>query len=351
LLKDAVVDNGEANAFVTTIIEAIDRGKSLTSRLLAFSRQSMLTPVATDVSGLIGSLEDMLRRTLGETIDLRVMEAPALWLATIDPHQFENALINLAINARDAMPLGGTLIIESAAITLDEAYAAQQTEVTPGDYIVVSVSDTGAGMPPEVLEKVFEPFFTTKEVGKGSDLGLSMVFGFAMQSKGHLSIFSEVGCGTTVKLYLPRSGKDAAQDSPMEKSQEFVRGSARILLVEDDESLREVPVRMLRRQGYEVVEARNGEEAIKRLSADGPFDLLFTDVVLPGGMNGVEIAAQAKRGQPDIKVLYTTGYSENAVVHNGQLDPGVTLISKPYRRQELLEIIHSVFDGDPSAST
>ena len=345
LLQNKVGEDQVAKLSIEAIIAGVDRGASLTNRLLAFSRQTIMSPVATDVTDLIGSLEDMLRRTLGETVDLRVETIPDLWPATIDAHQFENALVNLALNARDAMPQGGTLTIETANVTLDETYAEQNQEVTLGDYVQVAVSDTGAGIPPEVLEKVFEPFFTTKEVGKGSGLGLSMVFGFAKQSKGHITIYSEVGHGTTVKLYIPRSEEDFVQAGAKDDMHEFARGSERILVVEDDENVRRDPVIFLRDQGYEVVEAGDGKEAIERLKDGLPFDLLFTDVVLPGGMNGVEIAEQAKRINPGIKVLFTTGYAENAIVHHGKLDAGETLVNKPYRQAELLGKVRAMLDG------
>ncbi|MCZ6772585.1 MAG: PAS domain S-box protein, partial [Proteobacteria bacterium] len=345
LLWEFVGEHEQAKEFFETVIEMIDRGSSLTQRLLAFSRQSTLSPAAVDVTDLIGGLGVMLRRTLGETVDLRIEAPPDLWPATIDPHQFENALINLAVNARAAMPQGGTLTFETANITLDETYAEKHEEVTPGDYVVVAVIDSGTGMPPEVLEKVFEPFFTTKDVGKGSGLGLSMVYGFAKQSKGHITISSEVGQGTIVKLYMPRSEEDFVQEGAEDETPEFALGSERILVVEDDERLRAIPVRTLRKRGYEIVEAVDGKAAIKHLRDSQPFDLLFTDVVLPGGMNGVKIAEQANRIQPNIKVLYTTGYAENAVVHSGQLDPDVPLLNKPYSRAELLGKVRALLDS------
>jgi PAS domain S-box-containing protein len=344
MLGDSI-DDEKAKHNIEALIKAVGRAESLTNRLLAFSRQQTLSPVAAYVTDLIGGLEDMLRRTLGETVDLRVEAGLDLWPATIDPHQFENALVNLAVNARDAMPQGGRLTVEIANVTLDETHAAQYEEVTPGDYVMVAVSDTGAGMPPEVLEKVFEPFFTTKEVGEGSGLGLSMVYGFVKQSNGHVTIDSEAGHGTKVELYMPRSReavtrKDAAKDTP-----KFAPGSERILVVEDDESVREIPATILRDHGYVVVEAADAKQAIRHLKDGKPFDLLFTDVILPGGMNGVEIADQAKTLQPGIKVLYTTGYAENLVVHHGRLDPDKTLVNKPYRRAELLEKVRSMLDG------
>ena len=345
LLEERLGEDGETKECLEAIKEAIDRGSSLTDRLLAFSRQQVLSPVATDVSDLIGGLHDMLLRTLGETVVLKVESTPGLWLATIDPHQFENALVNLAINARDAMPRGGTLVIETANVTLDETYAEQYDEVTPGDCVMVAVSDTGTGMPPEVLENVFEPFFTSKEVGEGSGLGLSMVYGFVKQSNGHITIYSEVDHGTTIKIYMPRSQEAAAKTVAKDVALEFAQGSERILVVEDDPGVRKGAVAILRSHGYEVVEAGDGNEAIDHLKTGQSFDLLFTDVVLPGGMNGVEIAEQAKRLQPSIKVLYTSGYAENAVVHNGQLDPGVTVVTKPYRRAELLGKVRTLLDS------
>jgi PAS domain S-box-containing protein len=345
-LEDRAGDDTESRAFIGEIKAAIDRGSSLTGRLLAFSRQTTLAPVAADVSELIGGLHDVLQRTLGETVELKVEGTAELWPATIDPHQFENALVNLAINARDAMPRGGTLTIQTANVTLDATYAQQYEEVAPGDYVMVAVSDTGTGMVPGVLEKVFEPFFTTKEVGKGSGLGLSMVYGFVKQSLGHITIYSEVDHGTSVKLYMPRSHDGSAETIAKDDAVETARGSKRILVVEDDSDVRKIPAAILRDRGYEVVEAEDGAEAIDHLNAGQPFDLLFTDVVLPGGMSGVEIAEAAIRLQPDIKVLYTTGYAENTIVHHGKLDPGVTLVNKPYRRAELLEKVRAILDSE-----
>jgi CheY-like chemotaxis protein len=345
LLKIGDREGEEANRSIEAIIAAIDRGSSLTARLLAFSRKSTLSPAATDVSDVVGGLYNMLQRSLGETVELRIESAPDLWPAMIDPHQFENALVNLTINARDAMPQGGTLTIETSNVALDKAYADRHEEVTPGEYVLVAVSDTGTGMPSAVLEQVFDPFFTTKDVGKGSGLGLSMVYGFAKQSGGHVAIYSEVDHGTTVQLYMPRAHESAAESRAEDDAVEIAGGSERILVVEDDPNVRNIPVRIFRAHGYDVVEAVNGADAVEQLEKGQPFDLLFTDVVLPDGMNGVEIAEEARRLQPGIKVLYTTGYAENAVVHSGQLDPGVTLVNKPYRRTELLKTARAVLDG------
>jgi PAS domain S-box-containing protein len=345
LLEDIVGEDDEAKTFIREIMSAVDRGASLTNRLLAFSRNQALSPVAVGIDGLIGGLNDMLRRTLGETIDLRIEKTSTLWLATVDPFQFENALVNLTLNARDAMANGGTLTITTDNATLTEIYAAHHEEVTPGDYVKIVVSDTGAGIPPEALAKAFEPFFTTKDVGKGSGLGLSMVFGFAKQSKGHVTIYSEVGHGTTVNLYIPRSEEDVSKENPTDDTPETAWGTERILVVEDDVQVRAVPANLLRKQGYDVVEAVDGKEAIECLQGDQQFDLLFTDVVLPGGMNGVDIAAKAERLQPGIKILFTSGYSENAVVNNGMLDCGATLLGKPYLPAKLIEKIREILDS------
>jgi len=348
ILRDKVNNDEQALGSIDAIINSVERGSSLTHRLLAFSRKQAMVPVAANVTDLIDGLEDMLRRTLGETIDLKVVNVPDMWPVTTDPHQFENALLNLAINARDAMPKGGSLTIETTNVSLDETYTRQEVDVLPGDYVEIAVSDTGTGMSTEVLDKVFEPFFTTKEVGKGSGLGLSMVYGFAKQSNGHATIYSEIGRGTTVKLYVPRSLDSIDQENAGHKSSDQDRGAERILVVEDDPAVREVPVNILRAQGYDIVEANDGAEAIARLRDGRPFDLLFTDIALPGGMSGVEIADAARDIQPDIKVLFTTGYTENALVHRGNLEPGTNLVNKPYRRSELLEKVRANLDGSPT---
>jgi PAS domain S-box-containing protein len=345
ILADTVGDDRQASESVAAIIRSVERGSSLTSRLLAFSRQQSLSPVVANVEKLITGLEDMLRRTLGEATELKVKSDPDTWFALIDPHQFDNALLNLAINARDAMPDGGMLVIETANVSFDSTYANAQDEVAAGDYVEVAISDTGSGMAANVLEKVFEPFFTTKEIGKGSGLGLSMVYGFVKQSNGHVTIYSEEGHGTTVKLFLPRTtGSDNVRDAD-EETAKPARGSERILVVEDDAGVRAVSVSMLRTQGYEIVEAENGAEALSLLQEGQRFELLFTDVILPGGINGVEIAKTAKKLQPDIKVLYTTGYAENGVMQSGKLDTGMEVVNKPYRRNELLDKVRAALDS------
>ncbi len=346
LLEDIAGEDEVAKNRIEAIKAAVNRGSSLTGRLLAFSRQSALVPVAADVDELIGGLYNMLQRALGEIVELRTEDTVGLWPATTDTHQFENALVNLTLNARDAMPQGGILTIETANVTLDVTYAKQYEEVTPGDYVRVSVSDTGTGIPPDVLAKVFEPFFTTKDVGKGSGLGLSMVFGFVKQSSGHITIYSEVDHGTSVKLYIPRSQDGPSKQDVVDDILEHALGSERILVVEDDPDVRKIPTAILRDQGYEVVEAGNGEDATKRLQDGPPFDLLFTDIVLPGGMNGVEIAEQAQKLQTSIKILYSTGYAENANVQTSKLVASGLLVNKPYLRTELLEKVRDILDRE-----
>ena len=345
MLRDAIGEDKEAQEDIESLIWAVNRGVSRTDRLLAFSRKQTLSPKPTAINGLVLGLEEMLQRTLGETVELVVCLGPGICEALIDPHQFEDALVNLAINARDAMANGGMLSIKTANVTLDDAYVHDHEEVAPGDYVKISVSDTGGGISQDVLEKVFEPFFTTKEVGKGSGLGLSMVYGFIKQSNGCIEIESEVGHGTMVELYLPQSLEAAVQKDVTDETPEFTRGSERILVVEDDADLLEISTGILTHQGYEVFEARDGEEAIKLLKEGKPFDLIFTDVILPGSMNGVEIAEQAKQIQPNIKALFTSGYAEDSIVHSGGLDVDVNLVSKPFHRADLLERVRAMLDN------
>jgi PAS domain S-box-containing protein len=346
LLEGEIHHNDKTQSRLDAIKEAVRRASSLTNRLLVFSRQQTLEPVVSDVSGLIGGLADMLQRTLGETVDFKRETGPDLWPTMVDPHQFENAIVNLSINARDAMPKGGLLTIQTRNSILTEDDANKNEEVIPGDYIHVSISDTGTGMPPEVLAKVYDPYFTTKDVGKGSGLGLSMVYGFMQQSKGHIDISSKVGCGSTINLYFPRARDAVIPEFTETAAPELARGSARILVVEDDENVRLVPVTILRDQGYEVVEASDGQEATDRLAENGPFDLLFTDIILPGGMNGLEIAEYAKRAQPGIKILFTTGYVELGVLNNAALAKSASILKKPYGLAELLTKVQATLNDE-----
>jgi len=312
---------------------AAERGADLTSRLLAFARRQALDPTSIDVDALIDGMDPLLRRTLGEHVEIVRVPRRDLWPAFVDAAQLEGALLNLCINARDAMAAGGRLTIETANVTLDDTYARSHEEVTPGNYVMVAVSDTGTGMSPSVAARAFEPFFTTKEVGKGTGLGLSMVHGFVKQSGGHIKIYSEEGHGTTIKLYLPRaSGPSLAVSGAAAETIEG--GSERILLVEDDEQVREHVAAQVAGLGYRVMAVATGKDALAAMERER-FDLLFTDVVIPGGMNGPQLAAEARKRAPAMHVLFTSGYTENAIVHQGRLDPGVHLLNKPYRRSDL----------------
>jgi CheY-like chemotaxis protein len=293
---------------------------------------------------MVGSLIPMLQRTLGEDIGIEASLAPDAWPALADRGQVENALLNLAINARDAMAGGGKLTIEARNVHLDVDYAARHVEVVPGDYVMLAVTDTGTGMTPEVLVRAVEPFFTTKPPGRGSGLGLSMIYGFVKQSGGHLKIYSEPGHGTTVRIYLPRVRPAAAAEAAPSAEAPPARGHESVLVVEDDAQVRQLGVSHLRDLGYRVLEAADGPAAITVLRNEPNIDLLFTDVVMPGGMTGRDLAEQARALLPGIRVLYTTGYTEDAIVHQGKLDRGVHLLSKPYRKRELARLVRAVLD-------
>jgi len=330
-------------------IQGTQRAATLTSRLLAFSRQQPLAPTALDANKLVAAVCELLRRTLGEAISLETVLAGGLWLAFADANQLENAILNLALNARDAMPDGGKLTIETANCYLDEAYVGNLTEpVMRGQYVQVAVADTGAGMDRATIERAFEPFFTTKDVGKGTGLGLSQVYGFVRQSSGHVKIYSEVGEGTTVKIYLPRylgATEGAIVQGPAETAGAI--GRECILVVEDDEALRSYATESLRELGYRVLEASNGWVALEVLDRNPEIELLFSDVVMPGGLNGRQLADEAIRRRPGLKILFTTGYTRNAIVHHGRLDPGTHLIGKPFSFQELATRVRERLD-EPS---
>ncbi len=344
ILAGTLADKPREQRLSSLILSAAERGADLTQRLLAFSRRQPLDPRATDIGGLLGDVESLLQRTLGEAVDLRTVVTPDLWPAQIDPNQLENAIINLAINGRDAMPDGGRLTIETANVVIDRSYAEGHLEVKPGRYVLIAVSDTGSGMAPEVLERAFEPFFTTKETGRGSGLGLSMIYGFVKQSGGHIKLYSEVGHGTTVKLYLPRAAAEPdveiafVGDGPLS-------GNERVLVVEDDPGVRGFVVETLEANGYRVAAESTGVAALARLERDNAFDLLFTDVVLPGGVNGRQLSDRAAVLKPGLKVLFTSGYTENAIIHHGRLDAGVQLLSKPFRALDLLLKLRRVIEG------
>ncbi|HEY3147257.1 MAG TPA: PAS domain S-box protein, partial [Dongiaceae bacterium] len=331
---------------VEQALRAAERGAALTHRLLAFSRQQTLVAQKVDFNRLITDMGELLQRALGEHVEVELKLAADLWPALADSGQVENSMLNLAINARDAMPDGGKLTIETANAHLDEDYAAHNAEVASGDYVMMAVTDTGMGMSADVLAHVFEPFFTTKEVGKGTGLGLSMIYGFAKQSGGHVKIYSEVGHGTTVRLYLPRlTGATATAGPAVAASAAGEGGGETILVVEDNPDVRRLVLRQLRDLGYAVIEAANGPQALKILEDGASIDLLFTDVVMPGGMTGRQLAEAAKGRRPHLKTLFTSGYTEDSILRLGKLDPGVRLLSKPYRKHELAMRIREALDG------
>ena len=322
------------------------RAESVTQRLLAFSRQQPLGPKSVDVGRLVTGMSDLLRRTLGEQIAVETVLAGGLWRAHADPNQLEVAIINLAVNARDAMPKGGKLTIETGNVHLDDRYAAAQVEVLPGQYMMLAVTDNGIGMPADVKAKAFDPFFTTKDIGQGTGLGLSQVYGFVKQSRGHVKIYSEVGEGTTIKIYLPRHHSDAS-DAEEEAARLVSRGSKSetILVVEDDEDVRNYSTESLGELGYRVLEAPNARVALRVLESHAEVAILFTDIGLPGGMNGRQLVEEARKHRPTLKVLFTTGYARNAIVHDGRLDPGVELLTKPFTQAALGEKLRDIIDA------
>jgi two-component system NtrC family sensor kinase len=335
--------------------DAGERAATLVNRLLAFSRQHPLEVKAVDVNRLVQGMSELLRRAIGETITIETVLAGGIWKVAIDPNQLENAILNLAVNSRDAMPNGGRLTIETANAHLDEAYVAEAGgDLAHGQYVMLAVSDTGAGMSKELIERAFEPFFTTKPAGAGSGLGLSMVYGFVKQSGGHIRIYSEVGEGTTVKLYFPRL---PAQASMPEWNSEQSRqppaadpgGEETVLLVEDDAQVNRFATEALRDRGYRVIAAPDGPTALQLLDGEPDIALLFTDVVLPAGMNGRQLADEVLRRRPRVKVLFATGYTRNAIIHHGRLDPDVELISKPFTADTLARKVRQILDEEAPA--
>jgi PAS domain S-box-containing protein len=345
ILSEGVADRPRLAAIARMIDEAATRGAELTHQLLAFARRQPLQPRPIDPNALATEAASLLRPTLGEHIEVEVMLEDDVWHAVADPAQLATALLNLAVNARDAMPNGGKLTLETGNVILDEAYAETNAEVRPGRYVMIAVSDTGMGISPDLLEKVFEPFFTTKEVGKGTGLGLSMVYGFVKQSGGHIKVYSEVGHGTTIKIYLPRAEASGAAAAEPAVASPMPVGRETILVVEDDKLVRTYVEAQLRSLGYSTLGAANAAEALEHVNAGVQFDLLFTDVIIPGGMNGRELADAIARLRPGTKVLFTSGYTEDAIVHHGRLDPGVALLNKPYRKKDLAEKLRQVIDA------
>ena len=351
LARGGPADASSIGRPIAAAMQGARRAASLTQRLLAFSRQQVLSPQQVDLNRLVASLSEMLTRTVGETIAVETILGSGLWPTFVDVSQLENAIVNLVVNARDAMPSGGRITIETANASLDEAYCRQFGDVAPGQYALLSVSDTGTGISPEHLSKVFEPFFTTKSASMRTGLGLAMIYGFVKQSKGHIRIYSEVGHGTTAKIYLPRMiGAARAKSVPAAARGESAQSpTARpgevVLMVEDDEDVLDSTVTLLRELGYSVLAARNGAAALAQLRGSERVDILFTDVVLPQGMNGRALAIEAAALRPTLPVLFTTGYARNAIIHDGRLDPDVQFLAKPYTQQDLAQKLRAVLDA------
>jgi nitrogen-specific signal transduction histidine kinase/ActR/RegA family two-component response regulator len=343
LLRDRLEAGSEEAEMADDVVGAAGRGAELVRRLLAFARMQHLEPEAIDLNARLPNLLGLLQRSLGENVNVRAKTSEGLWPAIVDPTQVDDAIVNLAINARDAMPGGGTLTIKTENVTLDEDYAAHHVEVTPGDYVMLAVSDTGTGMSQEVIGRAFEPFFTTKREGEGTGLGLSQVFGWVKQSGGHIKIYSELGHGTTIKLYLPRAEAQSADKGPRVEVA-TPTGDETILVVEDNPNVRRTVIRQLHDLGYKTVEAESGASALQMVSEGTEFDLLLTDVIMPGGMTGYQLADELRQARPGLKILFTSGYTELVTVGEQAAlkDP---LLSKPYRKQDLGRAVRSVLDG------
>jgi PAS domain S-box-containing protein len=348
LLSQKLKARPDLERLADDIERAGDRGAELTQRLLAFSRRQTLIPVDFDCNGLLENMRALLRRTLREDIEIRTTFDADLWAAFADPAQLESAVLNLALNAQDAMPAGGSLSLTTANLPLDEQYRSGHPEVRAGDYVMIAVTDNGEGMPKEVLDRVFEPFFTTKEVGKGSGLGLSMVYGFTKQSNGHVAIYSEPGLGTTVRIYLPAISENASKptgQAPAEDSQlpaAPATGQGSVLVVEDDPFVRSYAVNCLASLGYRVIEALDGDEALRKLASGVNADILFTDIVMPGGISGWELAERAQQANPALQVLLTSGYALETLAANGRLPEGMAILNKPYRKADLARRLNQV---------
>ncbi len=341
-------DDARLRRAVEMATQSAERAATLTSRLLAFSRRQALDPKPLKADRLVHDIGELLQRSIGEHIILELVASAGLWPAFADPNELEQALLNLAVNARDAMPEGGKLTIETQNVFLDDAYLSTVPEpVSPGQYVMLAVSDTGHGMDGDTLSRVFEPFFTTKETGKGTGLGLSQVYGFLRQSGGHVRVYSELDQGTTVKLYLPRFHGEVASPgvAPEPPDMSLLRGKELVLLVEDDDGVRTYSSGVLRELGYTVIEAGDAASALAALEEHPRVDLLFTDVVLPGGVHGHKLAAQVRERRPGVQVLFTSGYTRNAIVHNGRLDPGVQLITKPFTYEDLALRVRRLLDA------
>jgi len=341
LLAADVAGNPRAERRLANAMAGVNRGSKLAAQLLAFGRRQPLAPKVVNIGRFVREMDDLLRRTLGEEIEVETVIAGGLWNTLVDISNVENALLNLAINARDAMEGRGRLTIEAGNALLDSTYVSAHGDLRPGQYVMIAVTDTGTGIAPEIIDQVFEPFFTTKPEGRGTGLGLSMVYGFVKQSGGHVKIYSEPGHGTTVKLYLPRSTQ--SEDRIVDIENEDLRGGDEtVLVVEDDDAVRDTVVSMLSDLGYRVLKARDAASALSIIESGIAIDVLFTDVVMPGSLRSPELARKAVERQPGIAVLFTSGYTENAIVHGGRLDEGVELLSKPYTRDQLARRIRHV---------
>ena len=345
LLQRRLPENASMQRYAGHAMEAANRAAVLTQRLLVFARQQPLKPQPVDVNALVADMSELLRHAIGADIRIELLRTEGLWCTRADPNQLENAILNLAVNARDAMPEGGSLTIETANVTLDGRYAAGHPDMEAGDYVAITVTDSGVGMPTEVIRRAFDPFFTTKQAGQGTGLGLSQVYGFVKQSGGHVTIYSEPGRGTGVKVYLPRLAGPVAEPATGASAAPLLAGRQElILLVDDETAVREVNAEALRELGYRVLQADGAEAALDMLGAHPDIDLLLTDVVMPG-MDGRRLAAEARHGRPHLKVLFTTGYSPAAAQHNGVLDPDAPLLGKPYTLDELGSKLRGVLDG------
>ena len=338
--------DSDAREMAQAALKAADRSADLIRGLLAFARRQPLRPRVIDLNEIVQDTHHLLQRTLGDQVELETHFGREIGPVAVDPAQLQAALVNLAVNARDAMAEGGKLTIETSNVSLDEHYAAQNPGVQPGPYVLLAVSDTGSGIPAEIVDRVFEPFFTTKEIGKGTGLGLSMTYGFVKQSHGHIKIYSEIDQGTTVKLYLPRSAAVAGSMESVARVEPKPPSGEAILVVEDDVMVREFIVRQLERLGYRTFAAGNGPEALSVIDRGDPIDLMLTDVMMPGGMTGKQLAVEAEHRRPGLKVAYMSGYTENAILHHGRLDPDITLLSKPFRAADLERVVREMIAGD-----
>jgi nitrogen-specific signal transduction histidine kinase/ActR/RegA family two-component response regulator len=345
----SVIEDTDTRSLAEAIRTAAERGADLTRRLLAFGRRQMLEPRPTNIKELLDGMEQLLHRSLGEHIQITSQHAAGLWHATVDPGQLENAVVNLAVNARDAMPGGGQLTIETTNVRFDSGDVALDPDLKIGDYVAIAVQDNGCGMTPDVKERAFEPFFTTKDVGKGTGLGLSMVYGFVKQSGGHVRISSEAGSGTVVRLYLPRAAAENTRSESAPSAQSALpTGDETILFVEDDPMVRQHTERLILTLGYRVVTAESAVSALAQVEEGCRPDLLFTDIVMPGGVNGRQLALRLRQRWPDLRVLYTSGYAHGSLAVDGESVPSRHVLGKPYRRADLANKLRAVLD-EPAA--